>query len=211
MKNKTTYLILILFISVSLFAQNNDINLLVKNEASLKALSLFNLIPEGKEKDYGFNNRGDFFKTKIEEPYQTYYVTLHNNKLTFISGNEWRVPVSVDGKYVTLLTVQINNGKIEVVDLGGNILAQKIQEFNELYSSEASQNVIIRNTFLRHDYITTNFSLLCSQTESNGFIVINAISSEPIYQLNEAKPIKITITNFCDDTIYLINKTNENK
>ncbi|HEY5122756.1 MAG TPA: hypothetical protein VIK14_03390 [Ignavibacteria bacterium] len=208
MNKKAYYLLLVFFISVRLIAQNNNTNLLVKEEASLKTLSFLNLIPEGKEKDYGFNSRSDFSKIKIEEPYQTYYVSDKNNKLTFISGNEWRVPLSIDGQYVALLSVQINQGKAEAVDFGGNILSQKIQEFEKLFPNEASQHVIIRNTYLKRDYITTNFSSLCNQNKGIDFMEINTNSSQPIYQLNELQPIKTSIAIFCDETMDLINNTN---
>lgn len=126
---KTNYLLLVFFISVRLIAQDNNINLLVKQKVSQEVLSFLNLIPEGKEINYGFNSRSDFSKTTIKEPYQTYYVSDKNNKSGFIPGNEWHVPLSVDGNYVALLTVQINNGKAEAVDFGANILAQKIMDY----------------------------------------------------------------------------------
>jgi hypothetical protein len=211
MNRKTYYLLLVFFISARLIAQNNNADLLVKEQASLKALSFVNLIPEGKEKDYGFNNRSDFSKIKIEEPYQTYYVSDKYNELTFISGNEWRVPVSVDGHYVALLTVQINNGNAEVVDFGANVLAQKIQEFEKLFPDEASQRVIIRNTFLKRDYITTNLSSLYNQNKGKDCMEINTSSLQPVYQLNAGQPVKTSIAIVCDETMDLINKTKDNK
>ena len=209
LNKKIIFLILVFFFSIQLIAQNN--NLLVKEEASIKALSFLNLIPEGKEKDYGFNNRSDFSKIKIEEPYQTYYVANKNNKLMFIEGNEWRVPLSVDGHYVALLTVQFNLGKVEVVDFGGKILAQKLQEFETMYGKKTMFLVIIRNTFIKSDYITTNFTSICSQNRSTDGIEVNTISSETIYQLNAGQPIKTSIAQFCDDTWNIINQSNLNK
>ncbi len=87
MKQKTSYLLLVFFISAKLIAQNINTISMIKEEASQKALYFLNLIPEGREKDYGFNKRSDFSKIKIEEPYQTYYVSEKNDKLMFISGN----------------------------------------------------------------------------------------------------------------------------
>jgi hypothetical protein len=130
MNRKIFYLLLAILLSVRLVAQ--DVRILVKEEASLKALSFLNLIPEGREKDYGFESRNDFSKIKIEEPYQTFYILNKEGKLGVISGNEWRVPISVDGKYISLLTVQMNKGKAEVVDIGGNLLAHKLQEFEKI-------------------------------------------------------------------------------
>lgn len=206
MKNKKTcYLLLFLFISARLLAQNNDVSQLVKEEASQAASSFLNLIPVGEEKSYGFNSRIDFSKVKIEEPYQTYYVTNRNDKLGFVSGNEWRIPLSVDGNYVALLTARINMGKVEIVDFGAAKLAQKIQELEILYSSKTSQHILIRNIFLKQDYISVNFSLLGDTNKNTDFVDINIDSSEPIYQLNEGRPIKTSITKFCNETMTKIN------
>ena len=60
MNNKAYYLLLVFFISLRLTAQDINTNLLVREQASLKALSFLNLIPEGREKDYGFESRSDF-------------------------------------------------------------------------------------------------------------------------------------------------------
>jgi hypothetical protein len=131
--------------------------------------------------------------------------------LILISGNEWRVPLSVDGHYVALLTVQINNGNAEVVDFGAKVLAQKMQEFEKLFPDEASQRVIIRNTFLKRDYITTNLSSLCNQNKSNDYLEININSSQPVYQLNAGQPIKTSIAIFSNETMDLISNTKDNK
>ena len=211
MNNKAYYLLLVFFISLRLTAQDINTNLLVREEASLKALSFLNLIPEGREKDYGFDSRSDFSKIKIEEPYQTYYLSYKNNQLAFFPGNEWRVPISVDGHYVSLLTVQMNKGKAEAVDFGGNVLSQKIQEFETLYPDNASQRIMIRNTFLERDYITTNFTSLCIQKNAGDFIEINTASLQPIYQLNEGQPVKTSIAVFYTETMDLIKKTSDNK
>jgi hypothetical protein len=211
MNKKIYFLLLVFFISLRLSAQDINTTLLVREEASFKALSFLNLIPEGREKDYGFNTRSDFSIIKIEEPYQTYYVSYQNNKLVFFPGNEWRVPVSVQGHYVTLLTVQINKGKAEAVDFGGNVLAQKIQEFETLNPDKASQRFMIRNTFLERDYITTNFTSLCNQQKVDVFVEINTTSLQPIYQLNEGQPLKTNIAVFCAETIDMINKAYDYK
>lgn len=211
MNKKVCFLILVFFISVRLIAQDNSIKSLVKEEASLKAIFFLNLIPEGREKEYGFDSRSDFARIKIEEPYQTYYVANEKLILTFVSGNEWRVPLSVDGNYVALLTVQINQGKAEVVDFGGNILAQKIQEFEKLYPIKSSQHIIIRNTFLKRDYIATDFTSLYNQNKGAKFMEINPNSSQEIYQINQGLPIKTSMSDFNYETKDLINNTSDNK
>lgn len=210
MTKKFRFLVLIFFISIRLMAQNNDNDLSIKKEAALKATSFLNLIPVGREKDYGFDSRNDFSKIKIEEPYKIYYISYKDNRLSFISGNEWRVPISVDGKYSTLLTVQINNNKPEVVDLGGVVLAQKIQEFQKTNPIEANQqHIIIRNTFLKKDFVAPSFSSLYIGNTDVPELEINTNAPQFIYQINQGLPVKTSIVLFCNQTIDFIN--NENK
>jgi hypothetical protein len=211
MIKKNHYCLLFLFISASLFAQNKNEDFQVKQQASLNALSFLNLIPEGRENDYGFNSRNDFSKIKIEEPYKCYFLSYKNNELVFIPINQWRVPISVNGNYVALLTVAFNNGNPEVVDFGGKLLANKIQEFEHLFPNQESQHVFIRNTFVKQDYLTHNLSALCTQIDGNDFMKINTKSLEPIYQINEAQPIKTSIIKLNDETIDLISQTKDNK
>lgn len=50
-------------------------------------MSFLDLIPEGKERDYGFNSRSDFSKIKTERPYKIYYISISNDNLIFILNN----------------------------------------------------------------------------------------------------------------------------
>jgi len=198
-----------LVFSINLFAQTDNSISLVKQEASFKALSFLNLIPEGRENEYGFDSRSDFSKIQIEEPYQTYYVSVDHDKLSFIGGGEWRVPLSVNNLFVALLTVQLEDGKAEAVDFGGNLLAQKLQEFENQYLGGGEKLVMIRNTFLNHDYVTTNFSSLCKQANAGGHIPVNVQSTQTIFQLNEASPKVTSMAAFCKETVDFAKNTIE--
>lgn len=211
MKNKSFYLFLVVFIALKLSAQNDNQVLLVKEAATAKAIYFLDLIPVGSEQDYGFGSRSDFSKIVIGEPYQTYYVSGRNNQVEFFSGNEWRVPVSVDGAYQTLLTVRIIQGKAEVVGMGGSVLARNIQKFETLLPDKTNERVIIRNTYLDRFFITANFTALCGQSAGNGFIEINAASLQPVYELNEGMPVKTSIANFYQETMNLVNLEKEIK
>jgi len=181
------------------------------NEATLRAATFLNLIPEGSEADYGFNSRSDFSRIKIEKPYKTYYISADDNQLTF-ALSDWRVPISVDGDYKTLLTVQNINGKAEVVDLGGNKLAQKIQEFEKLYTTGDNLRLMIRNTYLNQDYITVNFSLSSTKVDANNLDEINKNSLQSLYQLSSDQPTKISIDQVYYNTMgSIINKQQEEK
>ncbi len=197
-------LFLLFFVSIKASAQKIDERLLVKEEAKLKALYFLDLIPEGQEKEYGFKTRNDFSKIKVEEPYQVYHLTLENNELAFVPIYVWRVPISVDNQYATLLTVQINEDKAEVVGLGGQVLAKKIQEFELLYPNTTSQRVMIRNTYLKRDYVTTNFTSLCRPNGPVNLISIDTDAVEPLYQVNEFVPIKTSVADFQKTTMEFI-------
>jgi len=194
-----------------LSAQNSNPVLLVKQEAQLKAPEFLNLIPEGREKEYGFANRNDFAKIKLEEPYETYYVNDKAGKLHFTSANEWRVPVAVNGTYVTLLTVQVVNGKAEVVDFGGNVLAQKLQEFEKLHGTKKNERVIIRNVFLKQDFMTANFKNLHKQNTGANAMELNKQTTEPLYLINKEKPAKTSVALFYSETMQVIKNTNGTK
>lgn len=208
---KLNCLILALILTTNVFAQSISPKNLVKEEASLKVLSFVNLIPEGRESDYGFAGRSDFSKIKIEDPYETFYVRNTDNQLSFVAGNEWRVPLSVDGKYVSMLTVVFNNDKAEVVDFGGNVLSRKIQEYEKLYSVQAGQRVLIRNTFLNQDYIANDIISLCKESRQPGLMTINTLSTEPLYKINSGLPEKTIISAFCESTMAIINQATDLK
>lgn len=208
--NKKNFLFLIamaIFTNMQVKAQSNNANELVQAEAAKKALSFVSLIPEGREKSYGFDSRADFSKIKVEEPYQTYYVANKNNVLSLVQGNEWRVPLSVDGKYITMLTVQMNNGAAKVVDMGGATLAQKLQAFEQQYPDVKSNPIIIRNTFLTQDFLTLHFNKFCNvQPAAGDYLTINTQATDPLYQINEGAPIETSVSSFCNSTMQAIKK-----
>lgn len=208
---KLNCLIIAFVFSTNVFAQNLSPRNLVKEEASLKALSFLNLIPEGRERDYGFANRSDFSRIKIEDPYETFYVQYNDKQFSLFAGNEWRVPISVDGQYVSLLTVGFNNGKAEVVDFGGNILSRKIQEYEKLFPGAEGQRVLIRNTFLNQDYIANDITSLCTESKQTGQLKINISSTEPLYKINQGQPEKTSTAALYESTMAIINQATDLK
>jgi len=204
MYHKFLLFLITCFIATNLFSQSELSVALILDEATLKASSFLNLIPEGREADYGFNSRSDFSRIKIEKPYKTYFVSVINDQLAFIFS-DWRVPLSVDGDYKTLLTVQLSNGKAEVVDLGGNNLVHKIQEAESIFARDNMQRVLIRNTFLNRDYLAPGFNTLTDGTDKLSLKDINITILPSLYQLNKDEPISIHVKDFYQDTIDFIN------
>ena len=188
---KSTLLFLSLFLSVVLQAQPN-LREQVKEAAVQGVSSFLNLIPQGQEQDYGFNSRADFDKVIIGEPYQTYFVVKQANELLFADGNQWRVPLVVNGEFVALATVQLQDAKGQVVDFGATRLAKELQSFEKEYKG-ANEHVLVRNTVLVQDYIAPNFSALCSQEKSDKGVKINTKSTELLYPISRTKvqPLKV--------------------
>jgi hypothetical protein len=198
MKQKNTLLYVSLLIGMSLSAQPQgripeQSAGLVKEAAMENASTFLQLIPQGQEKEYGFGNRNDFSKIKIEEPFQMYYMGYKENKLGFVQANEWRVPISVEGKYIALLTVAFYEGKAQVVDFGANGLAQKLQESIQ-QSIIGSERILIRSTYLSRDFVTTDFAGLSKSPDAKGFMELNMDSAQTMYQLNEGTATAVSVS-----------------
>jgi len=189
----------LLILSLKSLAQINDTSSIIKESAGKKINTFLNLIPNGQEPKYGFKTRQDFERVKIEEPIQVYYIKNIKNKLFFVFSNEWRVPFSINGEYISFLTIIEKSGEFEVVDLGGNILAKKIQELNMFLVNNTNKLILIRNTFLNVDYVSNNFEELFTKNAEGNEIKIN--SDANVYKINENKPIKVSLSEFYQDTI----------
>lgn len=200
MYHKLFLFLITCFISTNLLSQSEFSDALIMNEAAIKAATFLNLIPEGREEDYGFHSRSDFSRMKIEKPYKTYCVSAMNDQLTFIFS-DWRVPISVDGEYITLLTVQNMYGKATGVDMGGNILAKKIQEFEHLYITGDNPRILVRNNYLSQDYITTDFKSFYTRIDATNLDEINENSMQSLYQLNSNQPTKISLDQVYNNTM----------
>lgn len=204
MKQKNTLLYVSLLIGMSLSAQPQDrlpeeSAKLVKEAAMENASTFLQLIPQGQEQEYGFDNRKDFSKIKIEEPFQMYYMGYKENKLGFVQANEWRVPLSVDGKYIALLTVAFYEGKAQLVDFGANVLAQKLQESIQ-QSITGKERILIRSTYLSRDFVTTDFAGLSKSADAKGFRELNMDSAQTMYQLNAGDATAVSVSTFYVNT-----------
>ena len=207
MKHKKTILYLSLLLGMNLSAQNQDrVSEKSANHTTEAAIanasSFLQLIPEGQEKDYGFESRTDFSKVKIEEPFQTFYMNYKQNQLGFVEGNEWRVPLSINGKYVALLTVVVSEGHAEAVDFGASTLAKKLQE---LEVQLGIQHILIRSTYLSRDYVTSDFAALCGAPDASDFTALDMDSAQSLYELNSGPATPISASTFYTSTAAAVN------
>ncbi len=152
-------------------------------------------IPEGQEKLYGFTNREEFRTSSIGKPYRVitfsndYYneETLSDKNYILIQ-NEWRVPVTVDGKNRLLFTVSQQDTTLEVVDLGGAVLAKELQE--------KDNNVLSGSHYLLRIYpLTIDFLVEVTPGGSlaNATYIPLTSAAIAINSLNEKRISKLTL------------------
>jgi hypothetical protein len=125
----------------------------IVQSAQLSLLNTLNIIPQGQEQKYGFNQRADFNIAVVGKPIQVvtlssaFFENPNNKEIIFL--NEWRVPIMVNQKTCTLFTVQKNNADFEVVDMGGSILGQELE--NKI--SENDSALLLRIFPLQIDFM----------------------------------------------------------
>ena len=131
----------------------------VKKAADKGLPAMLALIPAGQETNYGFSSREDFAKASTGEVYRTISFTneFYSDK-ELLPGkdyirvqNEWRVPVVVDGRNRTLLTVFGQDTSLAVVDLGGSGLAAELH--SKTTGFESKEKFILRIYPLGIDFI----------------------------------------------------------
>ncbi|MBC7863521.1 MAG: hypothetical protein IAF38_11135, partial [Bacteroidia bacterium] len=101
------------------YGQNKVSESELVKKAAIRDISAFTkLIPEGHEKDYGFNSKAEISELTMGEPYQvfTFYQSAKENKV--IPLKSWRVPVIVKNHFVALLTVEMSESGYKGLDFG---------------------------------------------------------------------------------------------
>ena len=119
---------------------NQSINDAVKQQLS----SFLNLIPEGMEKDHGFNSRAEFTKAQPASIYKI--VGVGQDGKTFDTGL-YNVVVSVNGEYRAVLSVSSLNGQYEIQSVGGALLSQQIKEVEAANASDINKEKVIVNIY----------------------------------------------------------------
>ena len=169
--------------------QTNQINI-VKNAANTQLGDYLNKIPIGKEKLFGFDNRGDFSQAEIGIPYEV--VTLSSDffdnekvkrdKNYIISTGNWRVPIIVDHEYKALLTVSKENNKWSVVKIGAKGLANELERFEQNHPSINTLN-ILRVFQLKGDFILTSQNIIYPLTSASNGLLIDSNKAYSIYDI----------------------------
>lgn len=106
-------------------------------------------IPVGQESHFGFTNREEFNSAQISKPYRTisftndYFTDQKSGEKNYIIyQNEWRVPVAVNNENRVLLTIYGRDSILNVVDMGGTVLAKELQQ--RTTTGNSGNNYILR-------------------------------------------------------------------
>lgn len=143
-------LLIILNVSV-VIAQDDEVSIEQVVEAANQALpGILDLIPVGREEDYGFKDRKEFEIATTGIPLLVYTFSNDflgnsefNEEESLLFTNQWRVPVIVNGGHKALLTVEYYDGKLKVVDFGAGVLAKELGSF-KIVKSSANRRILLR-------------------------------------------------------------------
>ena len=121
-------------------------------------------IQAGDEPSFGFENRQEFKKILLGQPYRL--VTIDPAALArfhpqdsrhFYSLEVWRFPLVCEGKIRSLLTVAKVRGQWKAVALGATGLAKEIQDFE---AGLSDQQQVKRRSILRFFQLGVDFLIL---------------------------------------------------
>jgi len=136
--------------------------------------SIAKKIPQGMEEAFGFRSFEDIENSSIGEPVKMYYWQEGN----MVASNNYRVPILVEGKMVSLLTVSANEDMTSN-DFGGSLLAHNIQLISEKYRVNITG--ILRIHLLRTDF------LIFEKDNTSYFIPLTAHTLQDLSQKNILK------------------------
>ena len=154
MKKKTFTLLSALFIGLSCFASfsktGDDKKIINERDQKIyevtnkDLVSFLNNIPEGFEKQHGFNSRAEFAKATAG-PIYTILGMDANGVVKPI--NMFNVPVVVNGEYRAMITVSFVNGVYEIETVGAALLATELQLLENEQKPNSNQEKIILNVY----------------------------------------------------------------
>ncbi len=131
----------------------------IRQAARAALPAMLETIPPGLESGYGFENRGEFCRATVGDPFRLGTLALPAQKqegpveaAVFKPLNEWRLPVLVDGRARLLLTVVPAERGWKVVGLGGAALARELQTAEESLALGQTEN---------HRFLVRLFPLRC--------------------------------------------------
>ena len=122
-------------------------------------------IPAGKEELYGFQDQNEIAHATMGTPIRMFFWKENN----IIESQIYRVPVMVEEKMVSLLTVSSGN-EMSVEDFGGSVLIKVIQEISE-------KNGVKPYGILRVHSISSDFYII-NENSNLSYILISPNQAE---------------------------------
>lgn len=130
----------------------------VRTVARSSLADFLHKIPSGRESRYGFLQRDEFSRASLGTPLRVYTVSpdslsgdADNPSNHPVAVDQWRVPVLIDGKPRSLLTVAVVDGALKAVELGAAALAREFGEFDDTYPG--MRRALFRLNQLQCDFI----------------------------------------------------------
>jgi len=119
--------------------------------AKSKLIGILEMIPEGEEGKYGFNNREEFKNAGLGVLYQEY--SLETGQPT----GYWRIPVTVDGEYRVILRYRKDTaGKWVWHGVSGTEIARDLAILESNCEKHPATAIFIRDYELMCDFILFN-------------------------------------------------------
>ena len=138
---KRWMLLLMICASLHGFSQNTQVSEVARNGMT----SYLDYIPQGLEKQHGFNNREEFSRATTGATYQIMAVDENGN----ISPTQfYYVAVMVDGTCRAMLTVGEVDGKMGIQSVGAPILAEGLDHLEKELHVAGDANRILLNDYV---------------------------------------------------------------
>jgi hypothetical protein len=118
----------------------------VLKAAKTQVKAYLDLIPEGRESEYGFHDRKELKRVRLEKPYRMYSVE-EDGELRFL--DYWRVPVCVGEDFRALLEVKQAGDRYEVFGIGAAVLATELDHLERKTQGKNRASTIQRKSILR--------------------------------------------------------------
>ena len=103
-------------------------------------VSFLNNIPDGFEKQHGFNSRSEF---SAATPSSIYTIMGVNAAGKTFKTNNFNVAVSVNGEYRAVITVSSENGNYAIETVGASLMAKELQVIENNQDSENSEKIML--------------------------------------------------------------------
>jgi hypothetical protein len=151
--NKFKLIILFLFVFQLTGNSQNNIILKILESSEAKLDHFLELIPKGREFEYGFKNRDEFKKAQLQSPINIIYPTesfylndyVDTSDVNLEISNSWDIPISINDTICCFLQGKLIENEFKVFGIGGNEVAKNINraKIDNLYTSKPFKSFLV--------------------------------------------------------------------